>query len=61
MEKEEHYDIDEDESFDLLKQASEAALQLVQAPEILKQVKEAEGDLLLFFDCLMADFIKEDL
>ena len=52
--------IQEDESLELLKQATDAALQLVEAPKILKSVK-GESDLLLIFDCLMQDYIHEHM
>ena len=48
--------IEEDESLDMLRQATDAAMQLVQS-EIIKKTVQNESDLLLFFDCLMQDYI----
>lgn len=55
--KEEFLEIDEDDSLEMLRQATDAAMELVQSPVILDTVS-SEGDLLLFFDCLMQDYIR---
>ena len=53
-------DIGEDESLDLLKTATDAAVKLVESPAILEIVQN-EGDLLLFFDCLMQDYVHNEM
>mmetsp|Transcript_1305 Transcript_1305/g.1962 ORF Transcript_1305/g.1962 Transcript_1305/m.1962 type:complete len:95 (+) Transcript_1305:350-634(+) len=40
----------------MLRQATDAAMELVEIPEIVKTVR-TESDLLLIFDCLMQDYI----
>ena len=48
--------MNEDESLELLEQATDAAIQLLQQTAVLQLVKN-ENELLLFFDCLMQDYI----
>ena len=58
--KEEFAGLDSEDSLEMLKQATDAAVQLVQAPEILQMV-HSESDLLLFYDCLMQDYIHSEM
>ena len=57
---EENEAIDESESLGLLKQATDAALELVQS-EIILSIVQNESDLLVFFDCIMQDYVNESM
>ena len=60
IQTEEFAAIDESESLELLKQAMTAALEIVKSRVILGIVQN-ESALLVFFDCLMQDYIRESM